>query len=86
MRELFRCFEGAALRRRRDRQLALWHAWHAANYVNAKKLPDLAQALRKLEPAENRVMSPKAVRSTILGMAQAMGAAVVYRKKGEAIQ
>lgn len=86
MRELFRCLEGAAIRRRRDRQLAAWHAWHVANFTNAKKLPDLNQVLRKLEPAESRVMSPKAQRATILGMAAAMGAEVVYRKKGEAIQ
>jgi hypothetical protein len=31
-------------------------------------------------------MSPKAQRQTILGMAAAMGAEVIYRKKGEAIQ
>jgi hypothetical protein len=86
MRQLFRCLEGAAIARRRERQFALWHAWNAANLVNAKKLPDLNQMLRKLEPPENRVMSPKAQRQTILGMAAAMGAEVVYRKKGEAIQ
>lgn len=86
MRQLFRAFEGAAIARRRDRQFAVWHAWHAANFTNAKKLPDLQTVLRKLEPPENRVMSAKAQRSTILGLAAAFGAEVVYRKKGEAIQ
>jgi hypothetical protein len=86
LKEIFRCFEGAAIARRRDRQMGAWHAWHVANFTNAKKLPDLEAVLRKLEPAENRVMSPKAQRNTILGLAAAFGAEVVYRKKGEAIQ
>jgi 5-formyltetrahydrofolate cyclo-ligase len=86
MRQLFRCLEGAAIARRRDRQLTVWAAWHTANFTNAKKLPDLQQVLRKLEPAESRVMSPKAQRSTILGLAAAFGAEIVYRKKGEAVQ
>lgn len=86
MRDLFRCLEGAAKRRLHDRQIAMWHAWHVANFTNAKKLPDLPQLLRMLEPAESRVMSPKAQRNQILGLAQAFGAEIVYRKKGESVQ
>ncbi len=86
MRELYRCFEGAGVARRRARQQDLWTAWHIANLTNAKKLPDLAQLLNKLEPAESRVMSPKMQRATILGIASAFGAKVIYRKKGETVQ
>jgi hypothetical protein len=86
MRQLFRCLEGAAIKMRRERHLAMWHAWNAANLGNAEKLPDLGQLLRKLEPIENRVMSPKAQRRAILGLAEALGAEVVYLKKGETLQ
>lgn len=86
MKQLFRCFEGAATARRRCRQNDLWHAWHVANLSNAKKLPELAQLMLKLEPPESRVMSPRAQRATILGMAAAMGAKITYRKKGEPLQ
>jgi hypothetical protein len=86
MRQLFRCLEGAAIKMRRERHLAMWHAWNAANLGNAEKLPDLAQLLRKLEPPENRVMSPRDQRQAILGLATAFGAEVIYRKKGEPIQ
>jgi hypothetical protein len=86
LKEIFRCFEGAAIARRRERQGQAWHAWHVANFTNAKKLPDLASVLRKLEPAENRVMSAKAQHQTILGLAAAFGAEVVYLKKGETLQ
>lgn len=86
MKQLFRCFEGAAIARRRVRQNDLWHAWHVANFTNAKKLPDLTQLMRKLEPAESRVMSPRQQRQSILGIAQAFGAKITYRKKGEPLQ
>jgi hypothetical protein len=86
LREIFRAFEGAAIARRRAQQAALWAAWHVASLTNAKKLPDLPQLLRKLEPLESRVMSPKAQRLSILSLAQAFGADVVRRKKGEALQ
>lgn len=86
MRELFRCFEGAATRRRRGRQDDLWLAWHVANLTNAKKLPDLGQLMRKLDPIESRVMSPKQQHATILGLAAAFGAKITYRKKGEPLQ
>lgn len=86
MKELFRCFEGAGIARRRQRQQDLWTAWHIANLTNAKKLPDLGQMLRKLEPVESRVMSPRQQRNSILALAQAFGAKVIYRKKGEPIQ
>lgn len=86
MRELYAAFMGAQKTRLAARQLALSQAWQTANYTRADKLPDLAAQLRKLDPGGSRVMSPKAQRATILGMAQAMGAKVVRRKKGEAIQ
>ncbi len=42
--------------------------------------------MRQLKPPAEREMSPKSQRAAILGMAQAMGAQVIRRKKGEAIQ
>lgn len=86
MRELFAAFSGANKIRHRARQLALSLAWQTANYTNAAKLPPLAAELKKLEPADSRVMSPKQQRQTILDMASALGAEVVYRKKGEVLQ
>lgn len=81
MRELYACFAGEAKTRVRQRQLHLWQAWMTANFTNAKRLPALEPLLRKLEP--RRAMSNRAVRSTLVGMAQAMGARIVRRKKGE---
>lgn len=86
MRELFAAFVGANKIRHRARQLALSQAWQTANLTNAAKLPPLHELLRKLEPAASRVMSPKQQRSAILEMATALGAEVVYRKKGEVLQ
>ncbi len=82
MRELYAAFAGAQKQRIRERQLTLWQAWQTANFTNAKRLPALEPLLRKLEPG--RAMSNREVRATLLGMAQAMGALVVRRKKGEA--
>lgn len=75
---------GASLARKRGRQLTLWGAWWNANLANAKKLPPLDKVMRWLEPA--KTMSPRVQRNQILGMAQAMGALVIRRKKGESIQ
>ncbi len=44
-------------------------------------MPELAPMLRKLEPSQ--VMSPKAMRSAIIGTAMALGAKVRHVKKGE---
>ena len=81
-RELFNALQGEAIRRRRDRQSSLWAVWHGAawtrskTFTNAEKLNSM---LRKMDPP--RVMTPREQRSAILGIANAMGAEVVYRKK-----
>lgn len=80
-REVFAIFTGRNLRSMREHKVAMFSAWHAAAWTRAKKMPNLSDALRKLEPA--RVLSTKAMRSQIFGMAQAMGATVRYVKKGE---
>lgn len=64
--------------------MRLWQAWQTANFTNARKLPALEPLLRKLEPRDRRVMSPMAIRGTLLGMAKAMNAEVIYKKRGEA--
>ncbi len=79
-REVFAQLQGDALRRRRDRQLALWHAWHQAAFERQKKLPALEPMLRKFEP--QRTMSNKELREQVIAMAKAMGALVIRRKKG----
>lgn len=80
-REVYAVFTGRNLRSVRDHKIAMFSAWHAAAWTRAKKMPNLPDALRKLEPA--RVLSTKAMRSQIFGMASAMGAKVRYVKKGE---
>jgi hypothetical protein len=86
MRELYAAFSGANKVRLNDRRMALSLAWQTANLTNAAKLPPLDQLLKRLSPGDSSVMSPRDQRATILGMAEAMGAKVVRRKKGEAIQ
>ena len=78
-RELHALLGGAALRARRDHKLTLWGHWQGQNMRRAKRLPDLMRMLRRLDPA--RVMSAQAIRDTILGLAQQMGAKVVRKTK-----
>jgi len=81
-RELFNAMQGEALRRRRDRQTLLWAAWHGAAWTRSKTFPNadkLNGMLRKMDPP--RVMTPREQRGAILGIAKALGAEVVYRKK-----
>lgn len=78
-RETFAIFQGAAKQRVRDRQMALWSAWHSAAFERQKRLPDLAGMLQKLEPP--KVMSNHELRTQVMGLAQAFGAKVTYRKR-----
>lgn len=78
-RELHAVMRGAALNAKRAHQLALFESYHVESFARTKRLPTLKSLLRKLEPA--RVMSRDAIRSVVLGMAEAMGAQVVRRKK-----
>lgn len=78
-RELHALLGGAALRARRDHKLTLWGAWQGDNLRRAKKLPELAGLLRKLDP--RRVMSASAIRSTIIALAEQMGAKVVRKTR-----
>ncbi len=79
MRELHALLGGAALRARREHKLVLWGHWQGQNLRRSKRLPDLRQLLRKLDPA--RVMSGQAIRAAILGIAESMGARVVRKSK-----
>jgi len=81
-RELFNALQGESLRRRRDRQTLLWAHWHGSAWVRTKTFPNadkLNSMIRKMDPP--RVMTPREQRTTILGIARALGAEVVYRKK-----
>ena len=80
-RELFAVFKGRNLATRRAHGLAIFEAWHTEALARGKRLPPLADLLRKLEPP--RVMSPRQLRANIVGTAMAMGASVRYVKKGE---
>lgn len=81
-RETYAALAGDAIRRRRDRQTAMWAAWHGAAFERSKRLPNIAALLAKMEP--KREMSHRELRASILGIANAMGAKVIYRKRGEA--
>jgi len=81
-RELFNAMQGERLRRRRDRQSLLWASWHVAAWTRVKKFPsaeNLNAMIRKMDPP--RHMTPREQRGAILGIAKALGAEVVYRKK-----
>lgn len=80
-RELYAVFAGRNLAQRRLHALAIFQAWHGEAFARTKRLAPLGDMLRKLEPP--RVMSPRALRANIVGMAQAMGATVRHVKKGE---
>lgn len=79
--ELHVLLQGAQIVARREHRLSISNAWQTANWSKAKKLPDLRQLLRKLEPL--RDMSARAIRSAIVGMAEAMGAKVVRKRREE---
>lgn len=81
-REIYAEIAGDAVRRRRDRQTAMWAAWHGAAFERSKRLPNIGTLLAKMEP--KREMSNRDLRASILGIAKAMNAEVVYRKRGEA--
>lgn len=78
-REIVAVLVGSNLRARRAHKLQIFGAWHGQNMARAKKSPDLRQLLRLLDPP--RVMSRQAIRSAVIGMAKAMGAIVVIKKK-----
>lgn len=80
-RETFNFLTGAAIARRRDRQLAIFHSWHTEAFARKKTLPPLAPLLAQLEP--KKVMSPTSLRAAIIEAAKKSGANVVYIKKGE---
>lgn len=78
-RELFNALKGEHLRRRRDRQQIVFGAWHGESFARHKRLPNLTDILRKMEPS--RVMSPREQRAAIMGIAEAMGATVTYKRR-----
>lgn len=51
-----------------------------ATWTRVKKIPNLATVLRRIDPP--RPMKLTAIRATVMNIAKAMGAEVVYRKKG----
>lgn len=81
-REIYNALAGDAVRRRRDRQAIMFGAWHGAALERSKRIPNLQQLLAKMEP--RREMSSREMRSSLMGIAKAMNAEVVYRKRGEA--
>lgn len=78
-RMIYAVLKGERLRHIRHQKLSLWTAWNNANFTRAKKLPDLAALLRRLDPSET--MSPRAIRRAVLDMASAIGAKITRRKK-----
>lgn len=67
----------------RMRQAAKDHitlAYRIEGFARTKRLPDIRQLLRKLDPP--RVMSGSEQRAEILGVARAIGAPVRYVPKG----
>lgn len=78
-REIYAVFVGGNIKARRDHKLQIFGAWHGQNMARGKRSPDLKQLLRQIDPP--RVMSPKAIRAAVIGMAKAMGAIVVHKKR-----
>jgi hypothetical protein len=82
LREIFGVLKGARMARVRERQLALWTSWNTEAFARQKRLPDIVPMLRKLEPMEDRAMTPKQVREGVLAAFKQMGAKVTHRKRG----
>jgi len=78
-REIFAVLAGSRLVTTRAHKLTLFGAWHGANLQNHKRLPDLKSLLRKLDPV--RAMSASSIRTEVMNIAKAMGAAVVHRTR-----
>lgn len=78
-REIHAVLEGASIRARRDHKLSLLNAFQTANWTKAKRLPDIKQMLRRLDPV--RAMNPDAIRRSVLNMAKALGAVVEHRPR-----
>jgi hypothetical protein len=81
-RELFALFRGRNLAASRAHKLAIFTAWHEAAFVRQKRLPNLADMLRKMAPS--RVMSTREMRQAIFQAARAMGAKVRIVEKRRA--
>lgn len=73
-REIAAVQKGYIERIRDGHKLALFQAWQTANLTRAKRMPNLATMLRKLDP--RKLMQAGQLRSAILGAARAMGAKV----------
>lgn len=72
--------KGEETRRRRDTQQNVYTAWHIAAFERQKNLPALEPILRKMGPPM-RDMSPGQLRAAVMGIAKAMNAKVIYRKR-----
>lgn len=79
-RMLYAVLKGAILSEARERKASLWGAWMTANFQRAKKLPDLAPLLRKLDPVPVS-MTAREIRAAVVGMAKAMGAKITQKKR-----
>ena len=80
-REIHVLFAAQALRARREHKLTIWGHWQGQSMRRSKRLPELKALMRRFEP--QRDMTPKAIRSAIMAMADALGAVVVRKKRGE---
>lgn len=80
-REVYAAISGAATLRRRHRQDALWAAWHGESFARNKRLPNIANILRKMEPSKE--MTVTEIRASVHSMALAMGAEIVHVKRSE---
>ena len=81
-RELYALFEARNLNAIRQHKLGLFTAWHTAAFYRQKRLSPLSDLLRKMEPS--KVMSPRAMRAAIIGIAKAFSAAAKGGEKGRA--
>lgn len=80
-REVHIIFAGAALKARREHKMTIWGHWQGQSMRRAKRLPELRALMRRFDP--QRDMSPQAIRSAIMAMAESLGAVVVRKKRGE---
>ncbi len=83
LRELFAVFHGAAIADARNRQLAVFEAWHTEAYARTKKLPPLTDEIRRYEPGSRvRTMDNKSLRAAIIAAATMSGANVIRKERG----
>lgn len=81
VREIHIVVRAARERARMELYRSMFAAWHNAMWTRAKKMPDWQRVERKIVPPKPQ--TPQQVRSTVLSIAEALGARRVVRRRSD---